>query len=57
MVRILNVPAIAVRFVLAIVACARSTVDRILCYLIGRLLRFGVYEPRLTLLITTLERT
>lgn len=54
-VRILNVPLIAMRFVLGIVAIARTTVDRIIGHLIDRLLRFGVYEPRLTMLITTLE--
>lgn len=44
------------RFALAIVACARPAVERIVSHLIGRLLRIGLYEPRLTLLIATLER-
>lgn len=56
-VRILDVPEIVTRFCVAIVAIARSTVDRIIGVLIERLLRYGLYEPRLTMLLTTLEST
>lgn len=45
-----------VRMVLALINVSRTTVDRIIGKLINRIVHFGLYEPRLTVLITALER-
>lgn len=55
-VHILNAPKILIRMVLSLITISRSTVDRIIGKLINRLLQYGLYEPRLTVLITSLER-
>lgn len=56
MVHILNAPTFLVRMVLALITVSRSTVDRIVGKLINRIVQYGLYEPRLTVLITALER-
>lgn len=56
-VHILNAPKVLVRMVLAIITVSRSTVDRLIGKLINRILQYGLYEPRLTVLITSLEST
>lgn len=55
MVRILQTPFIIVRFVLALINVSQSTVDILIGKLINKLIKIGLYEPRLTVLITLLE--
>lgn len=55
-VHILNVSRIFVRFVLGMINClTQPTVDLVLCKCIDRLLRIALFEPRLTLLVRTVE--
>ena len=53
--RILNVWIIPVRLLLAFINVSRQTVDSIICKLIDNLIGMGLYEPRLTQLLTSLE--
>lgn len=55
MVNILDVSRIIVRIILGFIAISRSTIDTIVCKGIDKLLRMALYEPRLTLLISTIE--
>lgn len=55
MTSILNVSRFIVRLVLGLINISKSTVDLILCKLIDKLLRIAVYEPRLTLLVRTID--
>lgn len=55
MINVLNVTRFIVRVVLGLINISKSTVDSLLCKGIDKLLRIAVYEPRLTLLITTID--
>lgn len=55
MVKILDVNKVIVRFILGLINISRSTVDSLLCKGIDKLIKIGLYEPRLTLLIRTVE--
>lgn len=55
MVNILNVSKIIVRIILGLITLSRSTVDALVCKGIDKLLKIALYEPRLTLLVTTVE--
>lgn len=46
---------ILVRLVLALVTVSSTAADQLICWLIDKLIRIGLYEPRLTTLITALE--
>lgn len=54
-VNILDLSRFFVRFVLGLIHISKSTVDLILCKAIDKLLRIALYEPRLTLLVTTVD--
>lgn len=43
-------------FVLGLINISRSTVDTLLCKCIDKVLCIALYEPRLTLLVTTIEQ-
>lgn len=47
---------IIIHFVLGLINISQSTIDALLCKGIDKLLRLGLYEPRLTLLITNVEQ-
>lgn len=53
--KILKTPKILVRFLLALISVSQATVDHIICRLVDKLIRFGLYEPRLTSLLSSLE--
>lgn len=53
--RIIQAPAIIIKLILGLVNISRSTVDYFLCKSIEKLLRFDVYEIRLTMLTETIE--
>lgn len=53
--KILRIPMILVRLVLALVTVSSTAADQLICWLIDKLIRLGLYEPRLTTLITALE--
>lgn len=55
MSNILNVTKFIVRIVLGLIFISKSTVDSLLCKALDKLLRIAVYEPRLTLLISTVD--
>lgn len=55
MSNILNVTRFIVRVVLGLIFISKSTVDSLLCKALDKLLRVAVYEPRLTLLISTID--
>lgn len=55
MSNILNVTRFVVRVVLGLICISKSTVDTLLCKALDKLLRIAVYEPRLTLLISTID--
>lgn len=55
MVNILNVSRFIVRFILGLINITKSTVDLLLCKGIDKLLRMAIYEPRLTLLVKTID--
>lgn len=55
MVNILNVSRFVIRLVLGLINISKSTVDLLLCKGIDKLLRIALYEPRLTLLVTTVD--
>lgn len=55
MVNILDISKIIVRIILGLIAISRSTVDALVCKGIDKLLRIALYEPRLTLLVSTVE--
>lgn len=54
-VNILNVSRFIVRLILGLINISKSTVDLLLCKGIDKLLRIAVYEPRLTLLVKTID--
>lgn len=56
MINILNVKRFIVRFILGLINISKSTVDFLLCKGIDKLLRIAVYEPRLTLLVKTIDQ-
>lgn len=45
-----------VRLVLGLISISKSTVDLLLCKGIDKLLRIALYEPRLTLLVRTVDQ-
>lgn len=55
MVKILDVPTLIVRFILGLINISQSTVDLLLCKGIDKLLSIALYEPRLTVVIKTVE--
>ena len=55
MVHILNVSRFIVRLILGLINISKSTVDALLCKGIDKLLRIALYEPRLTLLVRTVD--
>lgn len=55
LVRILKAPIIIVRFILALTCVSEKTVDSIICWLLSKLIRIGLYEPRLAHLIDLLH--
>lgn len=55
MVNILSVNRFIVRFILGLIHISKSTVDLLLCKGIDKLLRIALYEPRLTLLVRTVD--
>lgn len=56
-VKILNTPMIVVKFIIALINISQKLIDGIINRLIDRLIKFGLYEPRLTVLINELEST
>lgn len=54
-VKILNTPMILVKFILALINISQKFIDGIINLLIDKLIKFGLYEPRLTVLINELE--
>lgn len=54
-INILNVTRFIVRLILGLISISKSTVDLLLCKGIDKLLRIALYEPRLTLLVTTVD--
>lgn len=54
--KILGVTRLLVHFVLGLINISRSTVDSLLCKGMDKLLCIALYEPRLTLLVTTIEQ-
>lgn len=56
MINILNVTGFIVRLVLGLISISKSTVDLLLCKGIDKLLRIALYEPRLTLLVRTVDQ-
>ncbi|KAG4066493.1 hypothetical protein HA402_007129 [Bradysia odoriphaga] len=55
LVKILNTPMIIVKFILALINISQKFIDGIINLLIDKLIKFGLYEPRLTVLINELE--
>lgn len=51
----LRTPLIIIRFVLALINVSQSTVDMLIGKFVNKLIKIGLYEPRLTMLITLLE--
>lgn len=54
-VNIVNTPTIIVKFILALINISQKFIDSIINLLIDKLIKFGLYEPRLTVLINELE--
>ena len=52
---ILKAPPLIVRFILGLINISRETVNLVLCKYIDKLIQIGLYEPRLTILVQTLE--
>lgn len=52
---IVDLSRILVRVILGMIAISRKVVDALVCKGIDKLLRIALYEPRLTLLVTTIE--
>lgn len=55
MVNILNITRFVVRLILGLIHISKTTVDLLLCKGIDKLLRIALYEPRLTLLVATVD--
>lgn len=55
MTKIIQAPTIIVKLILGLVNISRTTVDFVLCKTIERIIRFDVFETRLTILIQTIE--
>lgn len=53
---IIGVNQLIVHFVLGLINISRSTVDALILKCIDKVLRIALYEPRLTLLVTTIEQ-
>uniref|UniRef100_A0A1L8DUI3 Putative sorting nexin-14 n=1 Tax=Nyssomyia neivai TaxID=330878 RepID=A0A1L8DUI3_9DIPT len=53
--RILVVPTVIVKFILALIRLSRTTVDSLICRGLAKLLGVGLHEPRLAFLLTLLE--
>ncbi|XP_055694415.1 sorting nexin-14-like isoform X1 [Lutzomyia longipalpis] len=53
--RILVVPTVIVKFILALIRLSRTTVDSLICRGLAKLLQVGLHEPRLAFLLTLLE--
>lgn len=54
-VNLIDLSRIVVRIILGLIVISRRLVDALVCKGIDKLLRMALYEPRLTLLITTIE--
>lgn len=54
-VKILNTPSIVVQFVMALINISQKLIDGLINLLIDKLIKIGLYEPRLTVLINELE--
>lgn len=55
MIHILDVSRYLVRLILGLINILKSTVDLLLCKGIDKLLQLALYEPRLTLIVRTIE--
>ncbi|XP_055305467.1 uncharacterized protein LOC129570086 isoform X2 [Sitodiplosis mosellana] len=55
LVNILNVSRFIIRLILGLINISKSTVDALLCKGIDKLLHIALYEPRLTLLVRTVD--
>lgn len=55
MTNILDVSRFIIRLILGLINISRATVDALLCKGIAKLLRIALYEPRLTLLVRTVD--
>lgn len=54
-INILNATRLIVRIVLGLISISKSTINALLCIGLDKLLRIALYEPRLTLLISTID--
>lgn len=54
-VNIMDVSRLIIRLILGLINISKSTVDILLCKCIDKLLRIALYEPRLTLLVRTVD--
>lgn len=54
-VRILKIWMIPIRLLLAFINISKKLVDSVICKVIDHLIDVGLYEPRLTMLINSLE--
>lgn len=48
---------VLVQFIMALIHISQKFIDSIINRLIDKLIKIGLYEPRLTILITELEST
>lgn len=51
----MDVSRLIIRLILGLINISKSTVDILLCKFINKLLRIALYEPRLTLLVRTVD--